>query len=69
MEPSFGRWLLHQFYRMYLGFSIKIVGSARSGSRIARGALIIGVEDDGKVHGLHEDYKLSGNNGRDGFEN
>jgi predicted HTH transcriptional regulator len=38
------------------------------------GTLIIGVEDDGKVYGLHEDYKLCGNRGgqnggRDGFEN
>lgn len=33
------------------------------------GTLIIGVEDDGKIYGLHEDYKLCGNKGRDGFEN
>jgi hypothetical protein len=33
------------------------------------GTLIIGVEDDGKAYGLHEDYKLCGNKGRDGFEN
>lgn len=33
------------------------------------GTLIIGVEDDGKVQGLQEDYKLCGNKGRDGFEN
>ncbi len=33
------------------------------------GTLIIGVEDDGKLYGLHEDYKLCGNKGRDGFEN
>ncbi len=32
------------------------------------GTLIIGVEDDGTVYGLHEDYKLCGNKGRDGFE-
>ena len=33
------------------------------------GTLIIGLEDDGRVYGLHEDYKLCGNKGRDGFEN
>jgi predicted HTH transcriptional regulator len=33
------------------------------------GTLIIGVEDDGKVYGLANDYKLCGNKGRDGFEN
>lgn len=32
------------------------------------GALIIGVEDDGNVIGLENDYKVSGNKGRDGFE-
>jgi hypothetical protein len=29
------------------------------------GTLVIGVEDDGKVYGLAEDYKLSGGKGRD----
>ena len=33
------------------------------------GTLIIGVEDDGKVFGLAEDYKLCGTKGRDSFEN
>ncbi len=33
------------------------------------GTLVIGVEDDGKVYGLAEDYKLSGGKGRDSFEN
>lgn len=33
------------------------------------GTLIIGVEDDGNICGLHEDYKLCANKGRDGFEN
>jgi hypothetical protein len=33
------------------------------------GTLVIGVEDDGKVYGLTEDYKLSGGKGRDSFEN
>jgi hypothetical protein len=32
------------------------------------GTLIIGVEDNGNVYGLAEDYKISGNKGRDGFE-
>ena len=32
------------------------------------GTLVIGVEDNGSVYGLVEDYKLSGNKGRDGFE-
>jgi predicted HTH transcriptional regulator len=44
-----------------------LIGAAFLNAR--GGTLIIGVEDDGKVHGLHEDYKLSGNKGRDGFEN
>ncbi len=35
----------------------------------AGGTLVIGVEDDGKVYGLAEDYKLSGGKGRDSFEN
>ncbi len=30
--------------------------------------MVIGVEDDGKVYGLAEDYKLSGAKGRDSFE-
>jgi predicted HTH transcriptional regulator len=33
------------------------------------GTLVIGVEDNGAVYGLTEDYKLCGNKGRDGFEN
>jgi hypothetical protein len=33
------------------------------------GTPVIGVEDDGKVYGLAEDYKLSGGKGRDSFEN
>ena len=33
------------------------------------GTLVIGVEDNGTVYGLTEDYKLCGNKGRDGFEN
>ncbi len=33
------------------------------------GTLVIGVEDNGNVYGLTEDYKLCGNKGRDGFEN
>jgi hypothetical protein len=33
------------------------------------GTLVIGVEDDGKVYLLAEDYKLSGGKGRDSFEN
>lgn len=33
------------------------------------GTLVIGVEDDGSVYGLAEDYKLSGGKGRDSFEN
>jgi hypothetical protein len=33
------------------------------------GTLVIGVEDDGNVYGLAEDYKLSGAKGRDSFEN
>lgn len=33
------------------------------------GTLIIGVEDDGNVYGLAEDYKLCGAKGRDSFEN
>jgi hypothetical protein len=32
------------------------------------GTLVIGVEDDGKVFGLAEDFKLSGGKGRDSFE-
>jgi hypothetical protein len=32
------------------------------------GTLVIGVEDNGNVFGLAEDYKISGNKGRDGFE-
>jgi hypothetical protein len=32
------------------------------------GTLVIGVEDNGNIFGLAEDYKLSGNKGRDGFE-
>jgi hypothetical protein len=35
----------------------------------AGGTLVIGVEDDGKVYGLAEDYKLSGGKSRDSFEN
>jgi len=35
----------------------------------AGGTLVIGVEDDGNVYGLAEDYKLSGGKGRDSFEN
>jgi hypothetical protein len=35
----------------------------------AGGTLVIGVTDDGNVYGLAEDYKLSGNKGRDSFEN
>lgn len=33
------------------------------------GTLVIGVEDDGNVYGLAEDYKLCGAKGRDSFEN
>jgi len=33
------------------------------------GTLVIGVEDDGGVYGLAEDYKISGAKGRDSFEN
>jgi len=33
------------------------------------GQLLIGVADDGRVHGLASDYKVTGNRGRDGFEN
>jgi hypothetical protein len=34
----------------------------------AGGTLVIGVEDDGNVYGLSEDYKLCGKDSRDGFE-
>lgn len=33
------------------------------------GTLVIGVENDGNIYGLAEDYKLSGAKGRDSFEN
>lgn len=33
------------------------------------GTLIIGVEDNGNIYGLAKDYKLSGDKGRDSFEN
>lgn len=33
------------------------------------GVLLIGVTDDRQISGLAEDYKLTGNKGRDGFEN
>lgn len=33
------------------------------------GTLVIGVEDDGSVYALAEDYKLGGGKGRDNFEN
>jgi predicted HTH transcriptional regulator len=32
------------------------------------GTLVIGVEDNGNIYGLAEDYQQSGNKGRDGFE-
>jgi predicted HTH transcriptional regulator len=32
------------------------------------GSLLIGVEDNGNIYGLAEDYGLCGNKGRDGFE-
>jgi predicted HTH transcriptional regulator len=35
----------------------------------AGGTLVIGLEDDGNVFGLAEDYRLSGGKGRDSFEN
>jgi hypothetical protein len=46
----------------------KIVKSVAAMLNTAGGTLVIGVEDDGKVYGLAEDYKLSGSKGRDTFE-
>lgn len=43
--------------------------AGRSTANAVGGTLLIGVHDQQHVTGLEGDYKLTGNKGRDGFEN